>query len=884
MRCLVAILGLTFPAYLPANAAQESRVDVRDERILGTGWKFSFGATAEQAITPEFDDSAWQSVSVPHTWNRLGEYRLQRTAATNNQRGIGWYRLRFKAPASRPNQRYFLQFEAVATLADVYLNGQRIGSHAGAFSRFRFDVTDVLRLGETNLLVVKADNTKPAPGASTQDVIPLGGDFFVYGGVYRPVSLIVTSAVHIDMLDYAGPGVYVHTARSDTDSADIAVLTRLRNDGRKTRKVNVSTHIVAADGSTVASNVEQVSIRGAASAEVKATLSVTSPRLWNGRADPYLYSVRVEVAERSTVLDTVTQPLGIRTFSVDPNRGFVLNGKPLRLRGVSRHQDRAGKGWALSKADHQEDMSLIAEVGANAVRFAHYQHAPEWFELADRYGMAVWSEVPFVNEANFTPEEATPTLVANARQQLIEAIRQNYNHPSVITWSVGNEIDIGSLMKRGSRAGKSRSLLSNLHELAKQEDPTRPTVFADCCESPPMKMPVGAEQLAGITDLIAYNRYFGWYYGKPAALGSALDTLHERHPMLPIGVSEYGAGGALTQHSDNLLGGPVNVFGRPHPEEFQSWYHEQSWPEIESREFVWGSWIWNMFDFASDLREEGDAVDINDKGLVTFDRKTKKDAFFYYKAQWSSDPVVHINSARYTERAYSVTDVRVYSNASSVRLKLNDADLGSSTCEAGVCVWREVRLRAGPNTLAASAEFSGRVVTDTVQWNALDAAGGLRINSGDVFGHAAQDGTRFGSDNFFLGGESKLLNEYGRGSFGEHGASTPSRKVVAGASSSTLHDAYRTGAFSYDIPLPNGNWRVTLYAFEPTEELAESRTFNVIANERLQVKAWSPGKLAGGALKAAQISFKVRVNDGRLRLQFEPDGGPAVVSAIVIGP
>lgn len=683
------------------------------------------------------------------------------------------------------------------------------------------------------------------------------------------------------MLDYAGPGIYAHTARSDADSA---VMTRLRNDDRKTRKVNVSTYVVDAAGSTVARMAEQVSISAGENVAVKAALTVAKPRPWDGRADPYLYSVRVEVADGSTVLDAFAQPLGIRTFSVDPNRGFVLNGRPLRLHGVSRHQDWAEKGWALSKADHEEDMALIAEVGANAVRFAHYQHAPAWFDLADRYGMAVWSEVPFVNEANFSTDEATPALMANARQQLIEAIRQNYNHPSVITWSVGNEIDIGSLMKRGSQPGKSLSLLRNLHELAKQEDPTRPTVFADCCEAPPMKMPGGAEQLAGTTDLIAYNRYFGWYYGKPSGLGKALDTLHERHPMLPIGVSEYGAGGAITQHSDNPLGGPVNIFGRPHPEEFQSGYHEQSWPEIQARPFVWGSWAWNMFDFVSDLREEGDAVDINDKGLVTFDRKTKKDAFFYYKAQWGSEPVVHINSARYIERAYPVTEVGAYSNAPSVRLRLNDTDLGSAVCEAGVCVWREVRLKSGANTLTASAEFSGTVITDTVRWNAPNAARGLNIDSGAVVGHVTQDGVRFGSDNFFVGGEGKLLNEYGRGSFGVHAEGGAARKVVAGAANPKLHEAYRSGDFSYDIPLPDGEWRVTLHAFEPLQELIESRTFNVVANERIQVKAWNPGKAAGGVLKAAQISFKARVSDGRLRLRFQPVGGPAVVSAIMIEP
>lgn len=864
--------------FTAAPASTEPPHAVRQTMQLTSEWRFSFGDASEDVVTSQFDDSAWESVSVPHTWNRLGEPGLQRTAATNNKRGIGWYRLQFKAPAAKRNQRHFLQFDAVGTLADVWLNGNKIGSHAGAFSRFRFDVTDTLRPGQLNLLVVKADNTKPAPGSSTQDVIPLGGDFFVHGGVYRGVSLITTDAVHVDLLDYAGPGVYAHATQISNDRADVAVLARLRNAGAKARKVSVVTRILDAEGRDVGKTTEQVRIAAKSNAEVHASLTVPNPRIWNGRADPYLYKVKVELSHGATVLDSVAQPLGIRSFRVDPNEGLFLNGKHVPLYGVSRHQDRAGKGWALSKADHEEDMALIAEVGANAVRFAHYQHAPEWFELADRYGMLVWSEIPFVNETNFTPDEPTPALVGNARQQLTEAIRQNYNHPSVFTWSVGNEVDVGGRLRYG-KAGKSLSLLRNLHELAKSEDPSRLTTFADCCENPPMNL-AGAEPLAGTTDLIGYNRYFGWYYGKPSGLGAALDTFHQRHPQLPIGVSEYGAGAALTQHTDNPLGGVINMLGRPHPEEIQNGYHEQSWPQIKSRPFVWGSFVWNMFDFASDLRDEGDSVDINNKGLVSYDRKTKKDAFFYYKAQWSNEPVVHITSARYTERVYSLTDVRVYSNAPSVSLKQNDANLGVATCEDRVCVWRDVKLRAGANTLTASAEFSGRTVTDSVNWNGPHPAKGVRINSGDLVGHRAADGQLVGSDNFFAGGDARLLNGLSGGGFTAGGRAE--RRIVAGAKDAALYDDYRVGSFSYDIPLPNGEWNVTLHAFEPVERLVETRKFNVIANGRVQLKAWSPGKAAGGALKAAEATFKVHVQGGRLQLQFEPGGGPALVSAITI--
>lgn len=879
---VVAIVALlvgacAFAAPAPTDVAAP---EVRQTVPLSTGWRFYFGDVGEAVSERDFDDAAWESVTVPHTWNRLGELSLTRTTATNNKRGTGWYRLKFNAPRATRNQRQFLQFDAVGTVATVWLNGIRIGSHAGAFSRFRFDVTEALRPGATNLLVVSADNSKPAPGSSTQDVIPLAGDFFVHGGLYRGVSLITTDAVHVDMLDYAGPGVYAQTTRITDNSADVAVRVRLRNDGNKASKTSIVTRIVDAEGREVAQAQQQLRVAAKTNAEVNATLAVPNPRLWNGRADPYLYTVRVGLRAGAGQLDAVTQPLGIRSVRVDPNQGFFLNGRHVRLDGVSRHQDRASKGWALSRADHEEDMALIAEVGANAVRFAHYQHAPEWFELADRFGMLVWAEVPFVQEANFTLDEPTPALVANARQQLLEQLRQNYNHPAVFAWSVGNEIDIGNFMSH-RRAGKSLGLLRNLHELAKSEDPNRLTTFADCCEAPPMQIP-GAEALAGTTYLIGYNRYFGWYYGKPADLGTTLDTLHQRHPALPIGLSEYGAGAALSQHTDNPLGGVVDMLGRPHPEEVQSRYHELSWPQIAARPFVWGSFVWNMFDFSSDLREEGDAIDINDKGLVTYDRKTRKDAFFYYKAQWSNEPVVHIASERYVERPYAVTDVRVYSNAPSVRLKRNDSDLGAGACEAGVCVWREVSLGTGANTFTASADFVGKTVAHSVSWNGPDAGRGMRINSGDVVGYRTPDGQLVGSDNFFADGDAKLLNGLSVGGFGTPPAGK--RKTIAAAKDPTVYEGYREGNFSYDIPLPNGTWNVTVHSFESVARLVEVRTFNVLANGRTALKAWSPGQVAGGPFKAAEATFRVAVRDGRLRLQFEPVGGAALVAAITISP
>jgi beta-galactosidase len=415
------------------------------------------------------------------------------------------------------------------------------------------------------------------------------------------------------------------------------------------------------------------------------------------------------------LLDRVEQPLGVRTVRFDAAKGFFLNGVHVPLHGVSRHQDYLGKGWALSAEDHARDMALIAEMGANSIRFAHYQHAQDWFDLADRTGMVVWAEIPFVNKLSFGNKEASPNLVANARSQLIELIRQNYNHPSVVTWGIGNEVDIDLAAERLGPRADPRPLLRQLNALAHSEDPARPTTLADCCESTPGKKADYLPMLAGESDLIGYNRYFGWYYGKVRDLGPHLDQLHAAHPNIPLSVSEYGAGAALTQHVANPAALKIDPGSRLHPEEYQSWLHEHTWPQLRERDYLWGIWIWNMFDFSAP-RTEGDSIDINDKGLVSFDRKVRKDAFYYYKAHWSDVPVVHIASRRFVRREAPVTDVKVYSNAPHVELTVNGRSLADIPCVDRICRLDNVRLTRGTNTVEAAGSFPAGTVRDLVVW------------------------------------------------------------------------------------------------------------------------------------------------------------------------
>lgn len=868
----------------PASATAPAAAAARQVTALHDGWRFRFGDAAADVASAAFDDSAWEQVKLPHSWNRMGNYAPERAEDSDVRQGSGWYRLRLDAQALAKGRRVILQFDGVGAIADLWVNGQHVGAHKGAFSRFRFDITDQLRPGQANLIVVRADNSKPQAGSSTQHIIPLGGDFFVHGGLYRGVSLIQVDEASIDLMDHGGPGIYVSTPAVTAEQAEVSVLTRLRNSGRKARKLGVVTRIADADGRIVASAATPVRLAAGQASELTTPLALAKPRLWQGRSDPYLYSVTVELRDGKRIIDSVTEPLGVRSFVWDAERGFILNGKPLRLHGASRHQDWQGKGWALSPEDHATDMAIMADMGVNTVRHAHYQHAQEWSNLADRNGMVVKAELPFVHQSAFDEALPAPELVENARQQLLELIRQNYNHPSIMLWSVGNEIDIGAaimaLQKGGKGApAKSRDMLVELNALAKQEDHSRPTLYADCCEGVPSALArPGAQVLNDVTDVVGLNRYFGWYYGQPQDLSQALTTLHARYPGRAIAVTEYGAGGAFSQHTDNPLGGPVNANGRPHPEEFQAWVHEENWKALKQAGFVSASWIWNMFDFASTSREEGEAYDLNDKGLVSYDRKTRKDAFYFYKAQWSQEPMLYLTGRRYVDRAYPVVDVRAYSNAPTATLNVNGKVIDTVACPDRICVWPGVRLSPGANKLSAAAQNGARTVTDSLDWTAPDAAKGLHIRAGHLTGMTNSAGLRFGSDNFFTGGKASDLRMAGRSKI------APSN--VTGTDDPELYASYRQGSFTYDLPLPDGRWTVTLHMFEPEKDTAKAaaRSVTVLANGKPVLTRFNPASAAGGSLKAVTRSFAVASSGGALKLNFSGGEGGALVSAISVTP
>jgi beta-galactosidase len=862
---------------------------IRTQTPLAQDWRFAQGDSLTGVEAPGFDDAAWQKVNVPHTWNRVGLYlpgpveRLHKPGDINKTQGLGWYRLSFDAPKLDGRSAY-LQFDAASRAAKVWLNGTYLGEHQGGFSRFRLDATQALRAGQ-NQLVVRTDNSKPAPGSATVDNLPLTGDFFVHGGLYRPVSLVLTNTVHFDMLDFGGSGVYASTVAASPSQATIQVRTRLRNDQAKAVPVQAVTRLHDASGKVTAEARTPATLPAQGAGEATLTLSLADPHLWNGVDDPYLYRLETDLLDKGgKVLDRISTPFGVRTMGVDPDKGFLLNGKPYRLQGVGYHQDREGKGWAIDAADVEDDMANLRELGANTIRLTHYQHGQVIHDLADKYGFVLWDEIPLVSAwTTGGALEPTQGLIDNARQQLKELIRQNYNHASVATWGIANEVDFGNSFPAfltGYKDGKAPDpmpLLKQLNDLAHQEDPSRPTALATCCEGRVFAAGVDVPTTAEAADLGGANRYFGWYFGATGDLGPHLDALRAKRPRQPLSVTEYGGGGAVTMHTDDVLGGPIDSRGRTQPEEYESHIHETAWAALSQRPWLWGTWIWNAFDFATTIRHEGDADDINTKGLVTYDRKIRKDAWYFYKANWAKTPTVHITGRRYVDRAYPVTDVRLYSNGASTELVLNGQSMGArSDCPQRICVWPAVRLAPGENVLIARADFAGQSVEDRITWRRPAGQDSVfRIDAGSILG--AGRVAVFGSDAFFKGGEALSADtpaDYGRPAVAA---------VIAGTQESAVASSYRAGRFRYAIPAAPGRYSVRLTFVEPKLG-AGQRRFDVVANGSPVLKGLDVAAQAGGPLKALTKTFEASATQHGLTLDFNPTQGEAIVSAIEITP
>ncbi|UJL46968.1 DUF4982 domain-containing protein [Virgibacillus sp. NKC19-16] len=694
---------------------------------IDDNWKFHKGAQGEEEdfSAVEFNDSNWDEISLPHTWNAEDGA----DGGDDYYMGDGWYRKQLNIPESYEGKELFLQFEAANKEAEVFINGEPVDTHIGGYTAFAVDIGEHVDFGQDNTIAVRVNN-------EVKDSMPLSGDFTFWGGIYRSVNLVVTDKTHIDVQDNGSNGVYVSVPNDESieETAEVTVEAPVVVDETDAETITVETSINNAEGEEVTST-EMSEENGVFMGEME----VDNPRLWNGVEDPYQYTVEVNVTRDGEVIDQVTDEVGFRYFSVDPDEGFFLNGESYPLRGVNIHQDREGYGNAVPEDVREEDFELIEEIGANTIRVAHYPHSQYVFDKADEMGLVVYTEIPFVNEMTSTTEFAE-----NAEQQLTEMIKQNYNHPSIVTWGVHNEIGyndfvLDSDLTEEEQYEMATELVQRLSETAKELDPERLVTQAIVQSQIDENLDWGSDEsqnggndeIDKFIDLSSMNLYYGWYSPKSATpeLDNFLTDLHETYPDAVLGISEYGAGGHPHQHDivdeDFEWNGMEDSRSDWHPEEYQNFYHEENYNIIEDHPELWATHVWNMFDFGSDDRDEGNNPGINDKGLVSYDRQLKKDSFYFYKAQWNEeDPFVYITSRRYTERPESTTPVKVYSNLDEVTLTVNGVDYGKGEKQqTGVFVWDNVELNADDNVVVATADTAdGENVTDSVNnWGIINA-------------------------------------------------------------------------------------------------------------------------------------------------------------------
>ena len=641
---------------------------------LNDNWQFRFSHQVGKNST--------QRISLPHTWNAPDAL----SGKLDYKRGIGNYEKDLYISPEWKGKRLFLYFEGVNSVADLFINGKYRGEHRGGYSAFTFEITDDVEYGTDNKILVRVNN------AEQFDIMPLVGDFNFYGGIYRDVSLIITEPTCISLLDYASPGVYL-TQKSVTEKQAHIVATVKLSNAATTKQVNVKVTVKDHD-----KTIQEMNAHSEGEAIIPFTIQ--NPRLWNGREDPFMYRAEISLWENDKLLDKVIQPLGIRYYRVDPDNGFFLNGKHLPLYGVCRHQDRAEIGNALRSMHHEEDTKLMLEMGVNAVRLAHYQQAEYMYDLMDQSGIITWAEIPFIGPGGYADKGFidSEAFKKNGEEQLKELIRQNYNHPSICFWGLFNELT--------ERGDNPVTYITELNELAHSEDPTRLTTSA-------------SNQNGGlnfITDCIAWNRYDGWYGGMPDALAKFLDQTHNQYPQLRIAISEYGAGASIYHQSDSLK--RPNPAGWWHPENWQTFYHIENWKIIHERPFVWGSFIWNMFDFGAAHRREGDRPGINDKGLVTFDRKYKKDAFYFYKANWNkTDPMVHLAEKRCDMRPTAQQNFMAFTNLPEVELFVNGKSMGKQKPDRYAIVkWEQIELPLGKNTILVQSTTKDKVSDTMTLW------------------------------------------------------------------------------------------------------------------------------------------------------------------------
>jgi beta-galactosidase len=659
-----------------------SSVYGREKQTFNDGWLFK---KAENLPATLHDN--WTPVAIPHTWN-AEDMQVKKNSF---YAGEAWYKKSYTPDSSWNGKRVFLRFEGVASVAELYVNGEWAGAHKGAYSAFAIELTRLLKYGEPNELLLKVNN------ASRPDVIPVNHTLFgIYGGIYRPIELIVTEKINIAVTDYASPGIYITQKNVSGRSADVNVKIKLENKDPKAGDVRIVTVIYEQNGKIKARKEMPVQVLPQGRQTFTQDFVVQKPHLWQGLDDPYLYKLTVQIEQNGKIIDEVIQPLGLRHFELRAADGMYLNGKKTPMYGVCRHQDRWQYGSALTNEHHAADLAIIREIGATTIRFAHYQQTEYIYAQCDSIGFITWAEIPFVNRT--TTQEAD-----NAKQQLTELIRQNYNHPSIYVWGLHNEVY--------TPYNHTITLTTELNDLAKSEDPYRYTVSVNGHQT--------VDQASNLNaDIQGINHYFGWYSGEIDDVEKWLTGMEQHFPAYKIIFSEYGAEANIDQQEETV-GEFGRYFSQFYPETFATKFHEKQWGIISKHPYLLASYVWNTFDFATPVNTQGGVEARNMKGLVTFDRQVKKDAFYWYKANWSKEPVLYLTQRRLVNRENEITPVTVYSNRGLPQLFVNKVEITDfSMGNTGVhYIFPNVKLQKGENSIEAKMVHNGNTVVDKIVWN-----------------------------------------------------------------------------------------------------------------------------------------------------------------------
>lgn len=634
MRCLLlfALICLNLSTYSQS----------RETILINDQWEFVLQDIDLEQI--ENQDIPWSDIEIPHTWNNLDIQSGEKV-----KYGTAWYRRMLFPDEVSAHQQHFLRFEGVGQQAMIYINNKFVGEHLGSYAAFAFNISDFLAPDTINLIHVRVNN-------ELNNSYPKDNFLFgIYGGIYRNVWLIKTSNIHIGITDEASTGVYVHPKKVNSENCILKITTMLMNETDKEHKL-VITQNLKDEGKIITETRDQFTLYPGGLVPVASILEIKQPHLWNGRQDPFLYDLETSIYSDGRLVDQIIQPYGIRYFEIDPDSGFYLNGKPYSLYGVCRHQEWQDLGNALQPYHHRTDMELIYELGATSIRLAHYQQAEYIYDLADSLGLLTWAEIPFVNGYKDGAD-------GNAKDQLTELIKQNFNHPSIFVWGIHNEVI------KGDEVTEPLNLTKKLHNLAKHLDPNRYTVAVSNIWW------IYDHPIHENTDLQGFNQYTGWYGGQPEGLKKWITNYHKAKPDIRISVSEYGAGANIAHQSadDSTKPDPT---GQYFPEAYQTRYHEVCWTAIEESPFIWASYVWNMFDFSVPEWDRGGIKGRNHKGLVTYDRKVRKDSYFWYKANWSDTAVLHLCGKQYSTRPKGDYNFKAYSNVGQPELFIDGMSAG----------------------------------------------------------------------------------------------------------------------------------------------------------------------------------------------------------------